>query len=230
MSIYITGDLHGLAGLKRLNTFFDAIPDLTKSDYLIITGDFGLVWNGSNEEELALDQLNQMPFTTLFVDGNHENFDRLKMHPIEQWQGGKVHPIRDSIFHLMRGQVFNLSETTFFTMGGAASIDRIFRIENVSWWQEEIPSNEELNEGLINLARHQNAVDYIITHTCSQEVHETLEKYMPLIELSDPVCKYLQGIEDNIRFKHWYFGHFHLDAPDLCEKHSALHRQVLKIL
>lgn len=33
--------------------------------------------------------LNDRPFTTLFVDGNHENFDLLNAYPVENWHGGK---------------------------------------------------------------------------------------------------------------------------------------------
>ena len=53
-------------------------------------------------------ELEEKPFTTLYVDGNHENFDRLYGYPIENWQGGKVHKIRPSVLHLMRGQVFEI--------------------------------------------------------------------------------------------------------------------------
>ena len=31
-------------------------------------------------------------------------------------------------------------------MGGAYSIDKLVRIEGVSWWPDELPSNEEYNE------------------------------------------------------------------------------------
>ena len=49
---------------------------MTKEDYVIICGDFGGVWNKeveNKEEKHLLDWLEEKPFTTLFVDGNHEN-------------------------------------------------------------------------------------------------------------------------------------------------------------
>ena len=54
-----------------------------------------------------MDWLEDRPFTTLFCEGNHENFDRLYSYPVEKWNGGNVHKIRPSVIHLMRGQVFN---------------------------------------------------------------------------------------------------------------------------
>ena len=64
---------------------------------MIICVDFGGVWHRdeeSKEETMVLDWLDSRPFTTLFVCGNHENFDRLYQYPIEDWHGGKVHKIR----------------------------------------------------------------------------------------------------------------------------------------
>lgn len=62
-------------------------------------------------------------FKKLLTDGNHENFDRLYAYPVEMWHGGKVHKIRPSVIHLMRGQIFELEEKKIFTFGGASSHD-----------------------------------------------------------------------------------------------------------
>ena len=106
--IYITGDCH--REYRRFNTQnFPEQKEMTKEDYVIVCGDFGGVWSfekEDKEEKHLLDWLEEKPFTTLYVDGNHENFDRLYGYPIENWQGGKVHKIRPSLLHLMRGQVF----------------------------------------------------------------------------------------------------------------------------
>lgn len=85
---------------------------------------FGGVWNRfeeSPEEKYKLDWFDEKPFTTLFVDGNHENFDRLMAYPVEKWNGGNIHRISKSVIHLMRGQVFELEGKTIFTFGGASS-------------------------------------------------------------------------------------------------------------
>lgn len=55
--------------------------------------------------------------------GNHENFDRLYQYPVEDWHSGKVHKIRESVLHLMRGQVFEIEEKKIFSFGGASSHD-----------------------------------------------------------------------------------------------------------
>ena len=60
---------------------------MAKNDYMIVCGDAGLVWHGDKSDDLQLDRLEALPFTVLFVDGNHENFDALNEYPVEQWHG-----------------------------------------------------------------------------------------------------------------------------------------------
>ena len=105
--IYATGDLHGNA-LRFQPEYFPEQAEMTKDDYMIVCGDFGFVWNGDKTDDAQLGKLEALPFTVLFVDGNHENFDALNEYPIEQWHGGKVHKIRPHVIHLMRGQAFEL--------------------------------------------------------------------------------------------------------------------------
>ena len=122
MMIYVTGDLHG-NGLRFQPQYFPEQSEMTKNDYMIACGDFGCVWNGDKSDDPQLDRLEALPFTVLFVDGNHENFDALSEYPVEQWRGGKVRKIRPHVMHLMRGQAFELQGCTFFAMGGAQSHD-----------------------------------------------------------------------------------------------------------
>ena len=42
---------------------------------------------------------------------------------LAQLAGGQVNYVRPYVLHLMRGQVFEIDGTSFFTMGGAASRD-----------------------------------------------------------------------------------------------------------
>ncbi len=120
--IYITGDTHGNWKSTLHHDVFPEGDTLSKNDYVIICGDFGL-WHDTEDERFALNWLNAQPFSTLFVCGNHENYDRLYQYPVEEWHGGKIHKICDSVFHLMRGQVFDINGKKFFTFGGASSHD-----------------------------------------------------------------------------------------------------------
>ena len=122
--VFITGDIHGDPSRFSIDEF-PTQNEMTKEDYVIICGDFGMLWslNENKKENERLDWLNNRNFTTLFVDGNHENFDRLNSYPVKEWHGGKVHFIRNSIIHLMRGEIYDINGSSFFAFGGARSHD-----------------------------------------------------------------------------------------------------------
>lgn len=100
--VFITGDIHGLIDIHKLPMYFGHKKNLNKQDYLIICGDAGIVWDCQNQDAQVQSILQDLPVTTLFVDGNHENFVALNEYPVEKWHGGKVHFICDDIIHLMR--------------------------------------------------------------------------------------------------------------------------------
>lgn len=223
--IYVTGDTHGSIDLKKLNAKnFPDNQSLSKTDFLIITGDFGLIWHRSKEETYWLQWLEAKHFTTLFVDGNHENFDRLDNYPTERWNGGNIHRISDSVIHLMRGQVFIIQGIKIFTFGGAASHDREIRTEGKTWWPGEMPAQTEFDEGLANLSIHDWTVDYLITHTCPSVTSELCGR----LETS-PINLYFDQIEAKVKYRHWYFGHFHQDIREIEPHKTVLYHQIIKL-
>ena len=168
-----------------------------------------------------------LPVTTLFIDGNHENFEQLNSYAVEQWNGGKVHIIEDNMIHLMRAQIFTIDGLKFFTFGGAYSIDKMSRAEGISWFPEEIPSREEYEEGWANLEKEDFQVDYILTHTAPRDVAAA----MGYGELSDDeveLRQYLQRVADETEFQKWYFGHFHEDA-EVEEVFVCLYDEVVEV-
>ena len=205
--VYITGDIHGLLGIERILK----INHLDEDDYLIILGDFGLLWDGSLKETKALDKLNKKPFTTLIIDGNHENFDMLNALPMEQWNGGKVHKIKDKVLHLMRGEVFTINHKKYFTFGGGKSIDKDRRVDKISWWKEEMPSTEEMSNGLKNLEKCDYVVDYILTHTTDVDNLYTIGDALGFTPTEDELNTFLSEVKSKTSYNKWCFGHFHLD-------------------
>lgn len=112
--IYITGDTHGdftRFSAKRLRR---TGMELTKEDYIIICGDFGLCWAKDKTFEYHCKNFAEKPYTILWVQGNHENYDMIGEYPLEEWHGGKArHIIRDKVILLERGQVFVIDGKTF---------------------------------------------------------------------------------------------------------------------
>ena len=247
--IFVTGDTHG-DWMTRLNSHsFPEGIELTKDDYVIICGDFGL-WHDTKEERHNLEWLDNKPFTTLFVCGNHENYDRLYEYPVEKWCGGKVHKIRSSVFHLMRGQVFDIQGKRFFTFGGASShdvqdgileqddprinewyrdYDKIFRINHATWWKEELPSEEEMAEGMMKLKQNGSQVDYIITHSPYTSALRQMDQGSGVYK-TDILTDYLQEIKESVEYKKWFFGHMHENQNFPEDKAIAIYEQIIRIL
>jgi len=225
--IYITGDTHIPIDLAKLDEEnFPLQKNMTKKDYLIICGDFGGVWGNGRGDNFYLNKLENKNFTTLWVDGNHENYTLLKRYKTEKWKGGKVRFIRPGIIHLMRGQVFNIDDKKFFTFGGGNSIDKTMRESGRTWWAEEMPSKKEYEEGLKNLNKHEFKIDYIISHTAPYFINRDIFKKGLRAEYK--LNKYLEDVENMCEYKKHFFGHFHEDI-DIDEKHICLYNRILEV-
>lgn len=201
--IYVTGDTHGELAefLERL-----ALLSLTEKDTVIVCGDFGFTW-GDPAHNAMLKELSKLPFTIAFADGNHENFEFLYAHPVEEWQGGRVHRLERNIVHLMRGNVFEIEGRKFFAFGGAYSVDKMWRRNRISWWEEEIPCAEEYNTAADNLERVGYRVDFVLTHQIPRRFIHALN-FAP----NDPEMEltgYLDWLYDNLAFEKWFAGHWH---------------------
>lgn len=222
--IFVTGDTHADYDISKLSTKkFPQQKTLTKSDYVIVCGDFGLVWDASRREDYWQKWLSEKNFTTLFVDGNHENFDALRMIPHEERYGGLVHKVTPSIYHLDRGQVFDIDGCKIFTMGGARSVDKHLRIEHLSWWEEELPSREEMNRAIDALDKVDWKVDFVITHCAPKSVQKAINPYYE----NDVATSFLEEIVQNLTFKKWFFGHYHTDKI-IDDRFFALYENVVR--
>ena len=224
--IFVTGDTHIPIDISKLSSKnFPIQKELTKDDFVMICGDFGGVWDNSSEEMYWRKWLENKNFTTLFVDGNHENHPLLNSFETVELFGGKAHKISESVYHLMRGQIYTIGDKKFFTLGGAESHDRGFRIENRSWWKEEIPSPDELNDATRNLQNTNFDVDFVITHCAPTSVQLLLSPdYRP-----DALTNYLDEIYAKLTFKKWYFGHYHVDKA-IDNKFRAIYYDILEIV
>lgn len=247
--VYITGDTHG-DWMSRLNA--DSFPEqkeMTKDDYVIVLGDFG-IWDNSKTENYNLDWLDNRPFTTLFISGNHSNYDILDSLSIEKWHSGNVNFIRPSVIHLMRGEVFTIENKKFFAFGGASSHDirdgileigderikqwnkdysKIFRVNHLSWWERELPNQEEMDNGIKNLELNNNKVDYILTHCPYTSLLKQMDGGSGLYE-SDILTDYLQKIKQTVDYKQWLFGHMHINQNYYWERATCLYEQITRIL
>ena len=234
MRLIITGDTHG-DPVKRFRAVMDSIKanedteyTFTKNDLMAVVGDFGVIWGPDTPkqgriENRILDELEAMPFTTVFIDGNHENFDRLLAFPEEERFGGKVGVLRPSVLHLkQRGHVYDFGGMKTWCFGGGISIDKILRREGTSWWAAEEPSKEEYEYGISQLEANGWKVDMVLTHAAPTRALNALN-LKPLLtqdlgyeaNLYDPLSPYFEQVTERLDFDRWSFGHYHKDDPEL---------------
>ena len=150
----------------------------------------------------------------------------------------------------MRGQIFGLEGSRFFTMGGAKSHDieggilepyapdferRLmtlqrkprarYRINHISWWAQELPSDEEYAEARRNLDAVGWLVDYIITHCAPTSIVLMGSRHNEADWLTD----FLQEVQERAKYHYWLFGHYH-DNRAIDEKHILLWEQIVRII
>lgn len=209
--VLVTGDTHGTIDIEKLVEFAGRFGDqLTKEDYLIVAGDFGVIWTDEpdEEEELILKWLDKSPWTTLFIDGNHENHPRLATFPEIEILGGRAHQISKTVYHIMRGEVIEIEDVKILCMGGADSHDKHFRVDGKDWWSQERITEADVENAEKNLARHNFTVDYVIAHSLPRIIQSRVFPYMKL----NRSCFMLEQVYDKVDInKAWITGHYHED-------------------
>ncbi len=233
--IHITGDIHG-AIFERFNP--EAMPGEDTwgpDDKLIVLGDFGAIFYPKTDkfdrerqlEKKKLEYLESKPYEILFIDGNHENFDRLFNETVEEDRyGEKVRRAGKNVFWLQRGRIYAIEGKTFFCMGGAYSVDKAWRQEGISWWPQEVPTEEECQAAKDNLISSYRRVDYILTHTCPQIFIQLMGYSADHHDLQ--LTGFLNWVWYEIDFRHWYFGHWHMDR-ELHPKLTAMYENMTTI-
>lgn len=225
--IFITGDMHGAHDIIKFSPkHFTMQSELTRSDHVIICGDFGLLWSGSEKEKKLLEWLEERPWTTLWIDGNHENFDMLKAYPIEEWNGGQIQRITEHIFHLCRGNVFEIEGRSFFAFGGAESHDKHYREYGKSIWKEEMPSDEEIERGRQALKNVGMKADYIITHSLPSHIQDELFDSAGFCR--NRLTDFFDEVDEKANFKLWFSGHYHYSGW-YDKKHILIYNDIVRL-
>ena len=248
--IFVTGDTHGDHDRYKIDQHsWPEGQGLTRNDILVICGDFGALWSGDARDEEILRWYECQPWTTLFVDGNHENFDLIEELPVSTRFGGRVHTIPGypHVIHLMRGEVYDLpvsaSKTVrAFVMGGAPSVDADCRIPGLTWWSAEMPDYEEYDNAQRNLERVGWSVDYVFTHEVPRDGKEDAlawnddyyddDDVYDADPVQDELADFLQRVDDRLnkkRLKMWYAGHYHVDCEIMDDQHCVLYEQVVEL-
>ena len=218
--IYITGDTHGDIDFKKLLLLKE--KNLSRKDYLIICGDAGICWS-PGLFQYYIDMYNDIGCTIIFVDGNHENFTMLNQCPLVEYLGALMHQVDEHIFHVLRGEIMTIENKTFLCIGGAVSIDKMYRTPYVSWWPEEEITYHDIDNALDNLNKVNFKVDYVITHCCDSFMVTNYLRFK-----KDICTDQLSFINKQVSYKHWFFGHYHYDRK-ISDKETCLYQDIVEM-
>lgn len=228
--IAITGDLHRNYDIEKLAKIAE-LPDYPS--IVLVAGDFGGIWNKTtidihgnvvlHPDDLDfIDSLKRYPFKIISCLGNHENYDVINNLPRIDAYGGRIIRLSDNVELLDRGYVYNLEDYSFLSIGGAMSMDRAYRIEHESYWENEVINKNDIDVAFNELDKVDNNVDFVLTHTCPSSVlkseidslNEPDSNYKMKLRFAlenDPSVIFLEEIKNKIQYSHWFFGHFHMD-------------------
>lgn len=228
--IILTGDIHG--DVMRLVHVQEKV-NLTKNDFIIVAGDFGIFWE--SEERYYKKRLEYLKrhvkAKILFVDGNHENYDILETFPIVNDLGEEIRQFNEQVYQLLRGRMYTIEGKNIFTFGGARSQDKESRKEGKTMWRQEEPTFEEINKAERVLNKNLDKIDYIITHECPNvAVPYLVSNGCREADYIFPqfLDSWLDLAKTSTSFKKWYFGHMHFDKY-LGENLQAVYHDLIEL-
>lgn len=187
-------------------------------DAIIHVGDFGYSFDDSYlaaiDDELENPYWEGTDVPLLFVDGNHENFNKLYQYPVLP---NGVRKISRSVYHLPRGFRWKWYDTQYLALGGAHSVDRRWRTPHLSWWPEETISQREAREVIAA-----GTTDVLITHDCPTGVPALDQRLAPNefgfpldeINRAEAHRKLLRLVVEETQPKVIWHGHYHWRYQD----------------
>lgn len=199
--VYITGDTHGCWDKRE-----QFLQSLTKEDIVICLGDLGWSWDINHINGFCPNAV------WLSVLGNHENYDLIEKMPIIELYGGKVRQMKDNVFYLMNGEMYEIEDKKYFVFGGALSIDKHWRTPYKSWWPQEQPTQGDLDNVMKTLEKYNWTFDYLLTHTGDTEQVQTVLGTTDTV--NDSTERMIQELKYQVRehngaFSYHFFGHLH---------------------
>ncbi|NCQ51314.1 hypothetical protein GW796_05370 [archaeon] len=234
--IFLTGDIHSSISIRKLsNKNWKEGHTLNKNDYVIILGDFGLIWEEyrTKESDFWLKWLDDQPWTTLFIDGNHENHTLLNKLPRKHLFGSKVGIVSHSIFHLLRGEVYNINKKKILTIGGATSHDKEYRVYGKSIWHEEDITHDDISTAKENVKNNLFEVDYVLTHCAPPKIAFKCIDNRNSFYQPDTSENQLDWFFESsrLKYKKHYFGHYHQDnvKDEYENKWECLYHKIIEI-
>jgi Icc-related predicted phosphoesterase len=214
--LLIVGDVHVNfeSFVKHINK---AIDKHGQFKYIIQLGDFGYWPNLFNFEKRYLDRhlviknyFDNSETPLLWVDGNHE--DHSILQKVENFNESEHNMFGQNVFYKERGSWLELDKHVLFFIGGANSIDKHIRTENIDWFKEEEVSYGQSVKILKKAEKLKEVGKPIVvfSHTMPYDGH-----FDSIMRIYKKGCsfqnKFMFEILKTLQPVKWYHGHYHID-------------------
>ncbi len=146
----------------------------------------------------------------LFLDGNHEHHLNLRKSACNadpESDNGRPVQLHPNLWYLPRGCAWQWGQTKFRALGGAFSVDKPFRTPGKTWFEEELPSDNDFQRAI-----NAGPTDVLLTHdyhALGYHLPSTLEIDEDLDRLSRQVQKRLAEVAKAIKPELVVHGHWH---------------------
>lgn len=212
--VYFLGDIHGRVpqSIKNLQKTAEANDEHYA---IILLGDVGANYYLNSRDELFKEDLSKRKNLTFYcLRGNHEAHPEdcgCELYPdAETEQMIYREPQFPNIRYLIDGKDYNFNGYIVLAIGGAYSVDKIYRLaKGWRWFPNEQLSSKEMEA--IYERWHDDYVDIVISHTCPFEWQPT-DLFMPEVNqatVDNSMERWLSTLEKEIGYQSWLFGHFH---------------------
>ncbi|MGC4154467.1 MAG: metallophosphoesterase [Propionicimonas sp.] len=228
--ILLAGDLHG--SIRAAEQVIDYAA-ASRAGLILQLGDFGF-WprypSGLKFLRRVEGRCAKHDLTLWFVDGNHEDFDRLLPLPVDPATG--LRPVSEHVFHVPRGHRWKWAGTRWLAVGGGVSLDSQRRTLGRDWFAEE-----EVTDAQVETITAGGPADVVVAHDVpwgSQLLDQKFGMSLPgwrrasrvgfpadRLEASDVHQKRLRRIAEGVEAQRWYAGHLHTPYTDTIELYGG---------
>lgn len=210
--IYCMGDLHGnTIPIHKLNQEVH----LDETDIVILLGDVGLNYYLDPRDDKSKRNLSKYPCKFYCLRGNHEQRPSLIPGMYLATQAGGYMYKEDkfpNIYYFMDiPEEYNIGGYSILTLPGAYSVDKNYRLQNGwTWFPHEQLSEEEWYNFVCDRTNI-HEYDIVLSHTCplSWEPTDLFLDFIDQSKVDNNMEKWFQGLEYQIGYKLWLWGHFH---------------------
>lgn len=208
--IYYIGDIHGIPW--KITSFCKKVKT-PETDTIIILGDVGANYYGDLRDAECKWHLNRIKPTVLCIHGNHEmRPNSIPTYKTKEWHGSLVWYEEDypNLLFVKDGEIFDIEGINHIVIGGAYSVDKLYRVaRGYGWWEDEQPSDEI--KAYVEVQIEKNCFDVILSHTCPLK-YEPVEMFLSMIDqttVDKSTEIWLDSIEYRVKYKAWFCGHWH---------------------